>query len=106
MNPNLLKLIALLGAGGMAAAPALMTGEREEEPQMLDSDSEEAQLLQAERQAERNYAASPARMDRLGAMSQQAVEPMEDEMGDEIGGMEDQDTQLKLKALNRLRSGI
>jgi hypothetical protein len=129
MNPNILKLLALLGAGGMAAAPALMTGSREDEPQMLDSDSEEAQMMQAERQAGRDYMASPARQDRMrGAMMQDPQSVVResdlgmgrDPMGmmrsmqqpestvteDEMEDPEERERQLKLQALGRVRNGF
>ena len=93
MNPNLLKLIGLLSASGLVAGPLAMMADKEKDPEQLPSDSEEAKILQAEKQALRDYQASPARQDRMGAMTE------EEEM-DQLR----KDRQYKLDALNKLRN--
>jgi hypothetical protein len=95
MNPNILKLIGLLSASGLVAGPLAMMADKEKDPEQLPSDSEEAKILQAEKQALRDYQASPARQDRMGAMTE------EEEM-DQLR----KDRQYKLDALNKLRNGI
>jgi hypothetical protein len=93
MNPNILKLIGLLSASGLVAGPLAMMADKEKDPEQLPSDSEEAKILQAEKQALRDYQASPARQDRMGAMTE------EEEM-DQLR----KDRQYKLDALNKLRN--
>jgi hypothetical protein len=93
MNPNILKLLGLLGASGMVAAPLI--GMADKDQQMLPSDSEKARIMQAEKQAIRDYQASPAHKDRMGMMTE------EEEM-DQLR----KDRQYKLDALNKLRNGF
>jgi hypothetical protein len=95
MNPNILKLIGLLSASGLVAAPLAMMADKEKDPEQLPGDSEKAKILQAEKQAPRNYQASPAHQARIGAMTE------EEEM-DQLR----KDRQYKLDALNKLRNGF
>lgn len=99
MNPNLLKLLGLLGAGGMIAGPLATIADKEKDPEMLPSDSEEAKILQAEKQAMRDYQASPARKDRLSAMTQDEMDSQEMEELEKA-------RQYKLEALKKLRNGF
>jgi hypothetical protein len=96
MNANLLKLLGLLGAGGMVAGPLSKLGSKDKDPEMMDANSEEAKMMQAERQAMRDYEASPARQDRLAAMGQEEVD--QEDM-DQL----DEDRKFQLEALKRLR---
>lgn len=95
MNPNLLKLIGLLSASGLVAGPLAMMADKKKDPEQLPGDSEEAQIMQAEKQAMRDYQASPARKDRMGMMTE------EEEM-DQLR----KDRQYKLDALKKLKDGF
>jgi len=67
MNPQLVKLLGLLAASGMVAAPIAMIADKEEpkDTNNLDMDSEEAQMSMAESEAMKDYDDSPANQDRL-----------------------------------------
>lgn len=68
MNPQLVKLLGLLAASGMVAAPVAMIADKQpqsEDNTNLDVDSEEAQMRMAELDAEKNYEDSPAHQDKL-----------------------------------------
>lgn len=95
MNPNLIKLLGLLAASGMAAAPLAMMADKKSETDQIPGDSEEAKIMQAERQAMRNYEASPARADRMGMMT-------DEEELDQLR----KDRQYKLDALKKLKNGF
>lgn len=92
MNPNLLKLIRLLSVSGVVAGPLAMMADKKKDPEQLPGDSEEAQIMQAEKQALRDYQASPARKDRMGMMTE------EEEM-DQLR----KDRQYQLDALKKLK---
>lgn len=92
MTSNLLKLMRLLGVSGLTAAPIAMMADKKKESDQLPGDSEEARIMQAEKQALRNYQASPAHQDRLGMMTE------EEEMDQLL-----KDRQYKLDALKKLK---
>lgn len=92
MSPNLLKLIQLLGASGLVAGPLAMMADKEKDPEQLPGNSEKARIMQAEKQALRNYQASPAHQAKLGMMTE------EEEM-DQLR----KDRQYQLDALKKLK---
>lgn len=93
MNPNLLKLIGLLNASGLVAGPLAMMADKEKDPEQLLGNSEKARIMQAEKQALRNYQASPAHQAKLGMMTEE-----EEEM-DQLR----KDRQYQLDALKKLK---